>query len=117
MTQLELTAILEKTGLPFVYHHWAENSAPPLPFLVYYFPQRQDFFADNCNYQKIAMLDIELYTDTKDFSAEQRVENVLAAHGISYTRSETYIESEQMYETLYEMEILAEVSDEAHSDR
>ena len=107
-------AMLETTGLPFVYHHWAENSAPPLPFLVYYFPQRQDFYADNGNYQKIAILDVELYTDTKDFTAEQRVEDVLAAHDISYTKTETYIDSEQMYEVLYEMEILAEVSDEQH---
>lgn len=63
------------------------------------------FHADNINYYSWKQLDVELYTDTKDPDAEQRVEDVLTAHGISYVKSETWIESERLYEVLYEMEV------------
>ena len=54
---------------------------------------------------------IELYTDRKDLTAEQRVEAVLDRHGIFYNRSETWIESEQLYEVLYYFDM--EVKDNA----
>ena len=48
---------------------------------------------------------IELYTDCKDLSAEQRIEAVLNQHGIFYEKSETWIESEKLYEVLYSFEM------------
>ena len=67
--------------------------------------RRHTFHADNINYYSWKQLDVELYTDTKDPDAEQRVEDVLTAHEISYVKSETWIESERLYEVLYEMEV------------
>ena len=57
---------------------------------------------------KINGIHIELYTDCKDLSAEQKVEAVLDEHGIFYEKSETWIESEKLYEVLYsfEMEVI-----------
>ena len=51
------------------------------------------------------LLDIELYTDIKDPDAEALVENVLDAAGIFYDKTESYIEEENLYEVLYEMEV------------
>lgn len=48
---------------------------------------------------------IELYTDCKDLSAEQHIEAVLNQHGIFYEKSETWIESEKLYEVLYSFEM------------
>ena len=45
------------------------------------------------------------YTDYKDLSAEQKVEAVLDEHGIFYEKSETWIESEKLYEVLYSFEM------------
>ncbi len=50
-------------------------------------------------------LDIELYTDEKSPEAEQKVEEVLYQHNIFYTKTETWIESERLYEVLYQMEV------------
>ena len=48
---------------------------------------------------------MELYTDIKDLSVEQRVEVVLDEHGIFYEKSETWIGSEKLYEVLYRFEM------------
>jgi predicted nucleotide-binding protein (sugar kinase/HSP70/actin superfamily) len=50
-------------------------------------------------------LNIELYTDKKDPEIEIQIEAVLAAHEVAYEKTETWIESEKMYEVLYQTEI------------
>ena len=105
MTYEEITAMMQEIGLPCAYHHFAEGESPPPPFVVYLSPGEHTFHADNINYYSWKQLDVELYTDTKDPDAEQRVEDVLTAHGISYVKSEAWIESERLYEVLYEMEV------------
>ena len=57
-------------------------------------------------YTGVNQLDIELYTDKKDLEAERKVEAVLKKHGFFYERTETYLESEKMYEVLFETEVL-----------
>ena len=47
-----------------------------------------------------------LYTECKDPKAERQVEAVLKEYGFFYEKNETYIESEKMYEVLYETEVL-----------
>ena len=91
----ELLSIISEIALPSAYDHFAEGEAPQLPYLLYLIP------ADNRAYFKVNEVHIELYTDRKDLTAEQRVEDVLDRHGIFYNRSETWIESEQLYEVLY----------------
>ena len=49
-------------------------------------------------------VDIELYTDEKDFELEERVEAALDAADLFWQKSEQYIKSENMYEVLYEVE-------------
>ena len=39
-----------------------------------------------------------------NLSAEQKVEAVLDGHGIFYEKSEVWIESEKLYEVLYQFE-------------
>lgn len=56
---------------------------------------------------KVNEVHIELYTDLKDLSVEQKIESVLDSHGIFYDRLETWIESEKMYEVLYSFEMEA----------
>ena len=44
---------------------------------------------------------IELYTDKKEPATELRLETVLDNAGIFYNKTETWIESEKLYEVLY----------------
>lgn len=49
-------------------------------------------------YFKINEVRIELYTDSKDLSVEQKLEDVLDAHEVFYNKFETWNDSEKLYE-------------------
>ena len=103
----ELLQILSEPQIPFAYHHFAEGESPEPPFICYLLPGSNNFSADGKVYYKINEVHIELYTDLKDLAVEQQLEDVLDEHGIFYNKSETWIESEKLYEVLYifEMEV------------
>lgn len=106
MTEREVFQIVKSIGFPTAYHHFEEGQEPEKPYLVYMSPGTNNFAADGTVYQGINQLDIELYTERKELEAEKRVEAVLKEHGFFYEKTETYLESEKMYEVLYEMEVL-----------
>ena len=97
----ELINILKETEIPFAYDHFAEGESPEPPFICYLLPGSNNFSADGKVYFKANEVDIELYTDFKDLTVEQKLEAVLDEHGIFYNKSETWIESEKLYEVLY----------------
>lgn len=101
----ELLQILSETQIPFAYHHFAEGESPEPPFICYLLPGSNNFSADGKVYYKINEVLIELYTDLKDLAVEQQLEDVLDEHGIYYNKSETWIESEKLYEVLYTFEM------------
>lgn len=105
MTLEELARMLEKTGFPFAYDHFAEGESPDPPFICYLLPGSDNFAADGRVYFRISEVRIELYTDRKDPGAEALVETVLDDAGIFYNKSEAWIQSEKLYEVLYSMEL------------
>lgn len=105
MTKADIPVMLGKMGLPFAYDHYAEGEAADPPFLVYRYPKSANFAADGIAYYKKDRLDLELYTDKKDLEIEEQVEAVLDEYGFFYSKSETWIDTEKMYEVLYEMEV------------
>ncbi|CUX18989.1 hypothetical protein [Clostridium sp. C105KSO13] len=100
----ELIAIMTESGLPFAYDHFAEGESPDPPFICFLLPGSDNFAADGKVYYKINEVHLELYTDTKDLSVEQKLEDLLDEHGIFYEKSETWIDSENLYEVLYQFE-------------
>lgn len=98
----ELLKIIKETGIPFAYDHFAEGESPDPPFICYLLPGSDNFAADGRVYFKMNEVRIELYTDTKDLSVEQQLEDVLDAHEVFYNKSETWIDSEKLYEVLYQ---------------
>ena len=100
----KLLQILSETQIPFAYHHFAEGESPEPPFICYLLPGSNNFSADGKVYYKINEVHIEVYTDLKDLAVEQQLEDVLDEHGIFYNKSETWIESEKLYEVLYTFE-------------
>ena len=97
----KVIAILIEIGLPFSYSHFAEGESPDSPFICYLFPGSHNFGADGSVYFKFNCVHIELYTDAKDPVREDRIEKVLDGHGIYYEKTETWIDSEKLYEVLY----------------
>jgi len=105
MTYEQIAEMVEEMELPFAYHHFAEGESPAPPFIIFLSPGENTFSADNYMYHSFKQLDVELYTDRKAPDLEQQVERVLRKHHIYYTKTETWISSEKMYEVLYEMEV------------
>lgn len=105
MTHKQVMQMVDEMKLPNAYHHFVEGEAPNPPYVVYLYPRADNFSADGFAYYKINLLHIELYTDLKSLELEKAVEDVLERHGIFYAKSEVWIESEKLYEVLYEMEV------------
>lgn len=101
MTYSEITEMVDSAGLPAAYDHFAEGAGPDPPFLIFLYPRSDDFFADDGPYLPMEELHIELYTDRKDPVLEKKVEEMLMGRGLAFSRSESWIPKERMYEVLY----------------
>ena len=105
MTHQEVLEMMNEMKLPYAYHHFVEGESPDPPFLVFLYPGSDNFAADGKVYFKVNQLNIELYADLKDVELEETVEAVLDEHGIFYEKSEVWIETENLYEVLYQTEV------------
>lgn len=105
MTKADVFKMLKSIRLPVAYDHFAEGESPNPPFMVYLYPNADNFAADGIAFYKQDVLHVELYTDKKDIALEERVEAVFDEHGLFYAKSEVWIPSERLYEVLYQMEV------------
>ncbi len=106
MTLQEVSQFIESLGIPASYYQFDEDTAVPPPFICWYYPESDDFLADDRNYQKINALTIELYTDARDFGLEATIESALTEAGFVFSWDETFIDSEKMHLTTYYTEVL-----------
>ncbi|MFR7474348.1 MAG: hypothetical protein ACLUVV_07100 [Christensenellales bacterium] len=103
MTLKSLYNMLKKTGYPVAYRFFAERQEPP--YLCYLVAYTNNQGADNAVWHRINHIQIELYTRKKDSAAEQNVENVLTEAGLFFNAEETYIDTEKIYQRIYEIEV------------
>ena len=115
MTLQSIDPMIRSIGLPCAYYAFKKPEAGGMaqapPYIVYLSPGRSDLFADNCNYQHILDLDIELYTKTKRYDLEVAVESALKNNGLTYGKTETYIESDDVLQITYNTAILITYED------
>ena len=81
----------------------AFQSRQELPFIVYLNDGDNNFSADGRVFFSSHQIRVELYTQEKDRSAEAQIEDAFA--DIFYTKEQIFIDSEGVYETIYEMEV------------
>lgn len=103
MTLIELKKLLDATGYPVAYSHF--NKSVDAPFIAYLVDNNPNFIADNKVYHKIKDVDIELYTDKKDESIENVLEDLLDDSELPYEPYEEYIESEKIFKKTYEVRL------------
>ena len=103
MTFAELVTILEPTGFPWTYHHW--DTPPPPPYGVYLSVRDNPFFADNRTYTFCAGIRLEVYSLERDTSLDDKVRAALDAAEIPYDTDYTFLESEGLYESIFEIEV------------
>lgn len=106
MTYQEIKAMVEGFGPPAAYYQFQAGTGQQPPFICWYFTGDDDFAADNRNYQRIRSLRIEVYTDTKDFTLEEAVEDTLDSLHLPYSKVETHIDSERMHMTTYDLDMV-----------
>ena len=109
MTLAELNQALKAIGDPVAYSHFEDtpqNPAPNPPFIVYREAYSNDLMADNQNYVGISNVQVELYTDRKDLASESAVQNKLKELGLPYSKTETYIEDERLFQVIYETQLI-----------
>jgi len=109
MTLAELNQALKAIGYPVAYSHFVDtpqNPAPKPPFIVYREAYSSDVMADNINYVGVSNIQIELYTDHKDLTAEAAVQNKLKELGLPYSKTGTYLEDEKLFQTIYEIQLI-----------
>jgi hypothetical protein len=108
MTQAQFYTLLETSGFPVAYHSWKsddDSEAPEPPYIVYLSTGSNNIGADNKVKVKVNRYLVELYTNKKDIGAEQTLENVFDSASLFYNKSESYIESESMFQISYQFEI------------
>lgn len=104
----ELKRYLDETGYPVTYSHFTptpDNPVPLPPYICYLVSSSSNFFADDEVYQENDNVQIELYTNKKDLAAEQKVKDVLKKYGLPYETFETFIESEKLFQKIYEVRL------------
>ena len=111
-TMLDQVEISQGVSVPKAYYQFEEDTGIVPPFICFYYTGSRDVYADNSNYQKIDHLVVELYTKDKDFTLEAALESVLKASGLTWTRAETRLDSEQMYVEVYDMDVIITPDDE-----
>lgn len=108
MTYKEISTMIDSIGLPYTYYSFPDNIAPDPPYIVFNYPENNDFGADNENYVSIDVLNLELYTAKKDFDTESNIEAILKQNGFFYEKSETYIRQEHLFQTTYVSQVITE---------
>jgi hypothetical protein len=108
MNLSELKTVLQATGFPVAYLQFQETENEPLPqppFIVYLSAFSSNFMADNKVHHEVDVVQIELYTDKKDLNAETKLATVLNDNELPYQTTETFIESENLYQKIYEVRL------------
>ena len=104
MTLTDVANMVASFGFSWRYSHFSET--PQTPYVVYYYPNNNDVYADSSNYVDKRALHIELFTKSKDPASEATIESVLTAHGITWYKQTDFLNDEKIYQTIYESEVI-----------
>ena len=99
--------ILAPVDLPLAYRKFVPYKNKPVPsppYMIYAILRETASGADYCNLIKRLTVTLELYCVDKDEEHEAAIESCLV--GYEWDKEEDFIESEHLYVTTYEFEII-----------
>ena len=101
----ELTRLKDafaNAGFQYAYNMYpTDDGAPAFPFVTAYVSDGDGFLADDENYQDTMNVVVCLFTKFKSPQDEDRVREVLKSLELTYSWSESYVTSEQIYVITY----------------
>ncbi len=98
--------IAQTIGCGYSYYTNDEATVVKAPFLLFDYPDRDDMAADNLNYVKKQNLNIEYDSSFRDLDTETTIESKLTEYGFFYSKNDAYIDGENVYETMYSMQVV-----------
>ena len=104
MTYENIHQILTGLGVPVTYYQFEENTEVVPPFLCWYVPGSDGFYADNKVYAQLVQITIELYTEDKRWDLEAQLEEILNSNELPFNKTESYVDSEKLFLQTYETE-------------
>ena len=108
MTKAKLQKLLKTLKIPVAYRRFKKEQAKQIkpPFLVYYRTDNNDILADDITFFSSENIVVELYCTDRNESLEKALEKIFTDNEIPYkVIDEVYIESEDLFETIYEIQI------------
>ncbi len=104
MNQIQMIALLNTLTVPSFYGQAPVGTV--LPFLTIHSDQPDNFAADNGAYVEKWNFRLDLYSVAKDLTHEAEIKKLLNDNGIYWTKTEEYIDSENVWEVEFEFEVL-----------
>lgn len=103
ITLKQLTPLLSTLVIPVAYNDFKDikGGQPQKPYLVWYVTGTNPTGADNVVAFESNSVNIELYTEIKDFELESKVKKLLTDAGVYYTTSDTTLEGERTHITYF----------------
>ena len=105
MTLDTFAVLLDGVGIPVAFRAFEQENAKPLPFICWLYLNDEAFAADGVVYYAGRRVRVELYTEYVDAALEEKLETLLTQAELFFEKAQEYIESEDCYQTSYEMEI------------
>ncbi|HEM3710133.1 TPA: hypothetical protein U1D09_000254 [Streptococcus suis] len=103
----EFAMIMNELGIPFRYRQFKKGEQPKPPYAVYYQDGEDNLNADNEAYHTIKSVTVELITDKKDESLEDKLKSLFNQNKLFFEFSdEMYIESEGLYQVIYDVSLI-----------
>ena len=102
-TLQELYKQLKTLQLPVQYYMFQEGQAPDLPYIIYFNPSEQHANADNFTWLISKDVIVEVYSEFKDLSLEDKLKELFDKNKLTYTFQEIYLKEERMYMVAYQI--------------
>ncbi|WP_029185613.1 hypothetical protein [Streptococcus suis] len=107
MKLLEFAAIIKALGIPCRYRQFKKGEKTKPPYAVYYQDGEDNLNADNEAYHTVKSVTVELITDKKNESLEDKLKSLFNQNKLFFEFSdEMYIESEGLYQVIYDVSLI-----------
>ncbi len=102
----EINEMIAEIGDPYVYGFFSEDKKQAPPYVVFFYAEGRDFYADGENYGYIDELHIRRYTAEPDLHGDRSVIRLLNDNGLTCRWERGYDADEHLWVT----EFITEVS-------
>ena len=105
-TLTDAVAAVKSTGTPVVAVRWPKDAAPAPPYVCWMLGSTRNAYGDDGVRLVVGSHDFELYCDEVDLDLERSIEAAFATAGIAWSKERVYVESEDLIETIYSMDLI-----------